>query len=68
MTRDQADVALTGLGMISLTDFKTRAERRGYSISRETPGAPDAHDTGPGLIPFVDPGPAPIADSGLNPR
>jgi hypothetical protein len=60
VTRDQASVALTGLGLVSLEDFKARAERRGYRATWQSPGAPDPRATGPALVPFDEPGPEPL--------
>jgi hypothetical protein len=68
VTRDQADVALTGLGLVSLAEFKARAERRGYRLERPAAGAPDARDTGPNLVSFDEPFPEPLGEDRPEPR
>jgi hypothetical protein len=59
VTRDQAGVALDGLGLVSVAGLKARAERRGYTAEWRSPGAPDPRATGPDLVPFDDAGRAP---------
>jgi hypothetical protein len=54
VTPDQADVALEGLGLVSLAEFKARCERRGFILEQQARGTPDPRDKGPGLVPYPD--------------
>ncbi len=58
VTLDQADVALEGLGLVSLAEFKARCERRGCVLEQQARGTPDPRDKGPGLVPYPDTSPA----------
>jgi hypothetical protein len=56
ITRDQAELNLRRLALISLTDFQKRATGSGHHLALTDLLAPDASDTGPGLLPPDAPG------------
>jgi hypothetical protein len=56
VTRDQAELKLRTIALVSLTDFQKRAAARGNRVQLTDLPAPDASDSGPGLVPADTPG------------
>jgi hypothetical protein len=50
VTTDQAAVGLQELEVISVKEFKERAERRGFVGERAVAGSPDPRDLGPDRV------------------
>jgi len=50
VTRDEARDSLAGLEFVSLTDFKARAERRGFALELRTLGPPEPNDVRPRAV------------------